>query len=185
MSTATLSPATAAWQIDAAHSSAQFSVRHLMIANVKGEFTKVTGTIVFNLADLANSSVEAVIDADSISTRDAQRDAHLKSPDFFDTASYPTLHFRSTEFRRTDDGLQIHGDLTIHGVTRDVVLNVEGPTPEMKDPWGFTRIGATATTKINRKDFGLTWNAALETGGVLVGDDVKITIDLEAVKQSA
>lgn len=183
MSTASLTSAPAVWQIDAAHSSAQFSVRHLMISNVKGEFTKVTGTIVHDPVDPANSKVDVTIDADSINTRDAQRDTHLKSPDFFDTAKFPTITFRSTEIRRSEDGGKIKGDLTIHGVTREVVLDVEGPTAETKDPWGFTRIAASATTKINRKDFGLTWNAALETGGVLVGDDVKITIDLEAIKQ--
>jgi polyisoprenoid-binding protein YceI len=183
MSTASLTSAPAVWQIDAAHSSAQFSVRHLMISNVKGEFTKVTGTIVYDPANPADSKVDVTIDADSINTRDAQRDTHLKSPDFFDTAKFPTITFRSTEIRRSEDGGKIRGDLTIHGVTREVVLDVEGPTAETKDPWGFTRIAASATTKINRKDFGLTWNSALETGGVLVGDDVKITIDLEAIKQ--
>jgi polyisoprenoid-binding protein YceI len=183
MSTASLTSAPAVWQIDAAHSSAQFSVRHLMISNVKGEFTKVTGTIVYDPANPADSKVDVTIDADSINTRDAQRDTHLKSPDFFGTAKFPTITFRSTEIRRSEDGGKIRGDLTIHGVTREVVLDVEGPTAETKDPWGFTRIAASATTKINRKDFGLTWNSALETGGVLVGDDVKITIDLEAIKQ--
>jgi polyisoprenoid-binding protein YceI len=183
MSTATLTTAPAVWQIDAAHSSAQFSVRHLMISNVRGEFSKVTGTVVYDAADPANSKLDVAIDANSINTRDAQRDAHLKSPDFLDTAQFPTLNFRSTEFRQTEDGFQIKGDLTIRGVTRAVVLEVDGPTTEMKDPWGFTRIGATATTRINRKDWGLTWNAALETGGVVVGDEVKITLDLEAIKQ--
>jgi polyisoprenoid-binding protein YceI len=183
MSTATLVSTPAVWQIDAAHSSAQFSVRHLMISNVRGEFTKVTGTIEYDPANLANSKVDVAIDADSINTRDTQRDAHLKSPDFFDTAQFPTLTFRSTNISKSGDGVRIKGDLTIHGVTREVVLDVEGPTPETKDPWGFTRIAASATTRINRKDFGLTWNTALETGGVVVGDEVKITLDLEAVKQ--
>lgn len=183
MSTATLISTPAVWQIDAAHSSAQFSVRHLMISNVRGEFTKVTGTIVYDPANPANSKVDVAIDADSINTRDAQRDAHLKSPDFFDTAQFPTLTFRSTGISKSGDDVRIKGDLTIHGVTREVVLDVEGPTPETKDPWGFTRIAASATTRINRKDFGLTWNTALETGGVVVGDEVKITLDLEAVKQ--
>lgn len=129
--------------------------------------------------------MDAVIDAASINTRDAQRDAHLKSADFLETEKYPSIEFHSTQFSESKDGIEITGNLTIRGVTREVALQVDGPTPPMKDPWGFTRIGATATTKINRKDFGLTWNTALETGGVLVGDDVKTTLDLEAIKQQA
>jgi polyisoprenoid-binding protein YceI len=180
----TITTATpAVWQVDTAHTSAQFSVRHLMISNVKGEFTKVTGTIVYDPADLANSNVDVTIEADSINTRDAQRDGHLKSADFLDTAKFPTLTFRSSRFLQSGDGIKIQGDLTIHGVTREVVLDVEDLTPAVKDPWGFTRMGATATTRINRRDFGLTWNTALETGGVLVGDEVKITLDIEAVSQ--
>ena len=183
MSTASLTSAPAVWQIDPAHSSAQFSVRHLMISNVKGEFTKVSGTLVYDPSNPSNSKVDVTIDAGSINTRDAQRDTHLKSADFFDTEKFPTIEFRSTEVRSSGDGGRITGDLTIHGVTRQVVLDVEGPTPEAKDPWGSTRIAASATTRINRRDFGLVWNAALETGGVLVGEDVKITIDIEAIKQ--
>jgi polyisoprenoid-binding protein YceI len=183
MSTASLTSAPAVWQIDPAHSSAQFSVRHLMISNVKGEFTKVSGTIFFDPSNPSNSKVDVTIDAGSINTRDAQRDTHLKSAEFFDTEKFPTIEFRSTEVRSSGDGSRITGDLTIHGVTRQVVLDVEGPTPEAKDPWGSTRIAASATTRIDRRDFGLVWNAALETGGVLVGDDVKITIDIEAIKQ--
>lgn len=185
MSSATTTPSPAVWQIDAAHSSAQFSVRHLMISNVKGEFTKVTGTIVYDPANPSKARIDALIDASSINTRDAQRDAHLKSPDFFDVEKYPNIEFHSTEFRPSDDGVQVRGDLTIHGVTREVVLEVEGPTPETKDPWGFTRIGASATARLNRKDFGLNWNTALEAGGFLVGDDVKITLDIQAVKQQS
>jgi len=126
--------------------------------------------------------IEAVIDAASINTGEPKRDEHLKSPDFFDVAKFPNITFRSKSARKTAGGLAVTGDLTIHGVTREVVLNVEGPTPEVKDPWGNIRRGATATTKINRKDFGLTWNAVLETGGVVVGDEVSITIDVEAVR---
>jgi polyisoprenoid-binding protein YceI len=172
------------YEIDTAHSSAQFSVRHLMISNVKGEFSKVTGTIVYDPKNLAASKIDAVIDANTISTRDAKRDAHLKSPDFFDTAKYPTLTFKSKEFRNANGKLTIKGDLSLHGVTKEVLLNVDGPTPELKDPWGFTRVGATATTKINRKDWGLGWNQALETGGVVVGDEVTITLDIEATKKT-
>jgi polyisoprenoid-binding protein YceI len=174
----------AIYQIDSAHSSAQFTVRHMMISNVRGEFTKLSGSIAYDAADPANSSVEATIEAASINTRDAQRDAHLKSADFFDVERFPALTFRATEIGVRDGEGKVKGDLTIHGVTREAVLHVEGPTPEAKDPWGNLRIGATATAKINRKDFGLTWNAALEAGGVLVGEEVKITIDLEAIRQS-
>ena len=174
----------AIYQIDSAHSSAQFTVRHMMISNVRGEFTKLSGSIAYDPADPANSSVEATIDAASINTRDPQRDAHLKSADFFDVERFPALTFRATEIGVRDGEGKVKGDLTIHGVTREAVLHVEGPTPEAKDPWGNLRIGATATAKINRKDFGLAWNAALEAGGVLVGEEVKITIDLEAIRQS-
>jgi polyisoprenoid-binding protein YceI len=173
----------AIYQIDSAHSSAQFTVRHLMISNVRGEFTKVSGSITYDPAAAANASVDATIDAASINTREAQRDAHLKSADFFDVAQFPVLTFSGKAVAAQDGEWNLTGDLTIHGVTREVVLRVEGPTPETKDPWGNMRIGATATAKINRKDFGLTWNAAMETGGVLVGEEVKITIDLEAIRQ--
>jgi polyisoprenoid-binding protein YceI len=171
------------YQIDSAHSSAQFTVRHMMIANVRGEFTRLSGGIAYDPADPANSSIDATIDAASVNTREAQRDAHLKSADFFDVERFPTLTFRSKEVAVRDGEGNVKGDLTMHGVTREVVLRVEGPTPESKDPWGNMRIGATATAKINRKDFGLNWNAALEAGGVLVGEEVKITIDLEAIRQ--
>ena len=173
----------AIYQIDSAHSSAQFTVRHLMISNVRGEFTKVSGSITYGPAGAADASIDATIDAASINTREAQRDAHLKSADFFDVAQFPALTFRSKAIAAHDGEWDVTGDLTIHGVTREVVLRVEGPTPETKDPWGNMRIGATATAKINRKDFGLTWNAALEAGGVMVGEEVKITIDLEAIRQ--
>jgi polyisoprenoid-binding protein YceI len=145
------------YQIDSAHSSAQFTVRHMMISNVRGEFTKLSGSITYDPAGAANASVDVTIDAASINTRDAQRDAHLKSADFFDVAQFPALTFRSKAIAAHDGEWNVTGDLTIHGVTRDVVLRAEGPTPEAKDPWGNMRIGATATAKINRKDFGLTW----------------------------
>ncbi|HWQ54593.1 MAG TPA: YceI family protein [Bryobacteraceae bacterium] len=175
--------ATSTWTIDPVHSMAEFKVRHMMISNVKGQFTAVTGAMTLDEGDVANSRVEASIEAASINTRDAQRDAHLKSADFFDVEKFPTLSFRSTSVSRSGDGeLRATGDLTIHGVTREVVFTVEGPTAPTKDPWGNTRVGLSATTKINRKDFGLTWNAGLEAGGLLVGDDVTITLDVEFVK---
>jgi polyisoprenoid-binding protein YceI len=170
------------YEIDPAHSSAHFSVRHMMVSNVRGQFTKVSGTIKFDSANPANSSVEATIDAASIDTHDPQRDTHLKSDDFFDVGKFPTLTFRSKRIEVHIDGGKVTGDLTMHGVTEEITLDVEGPTPENKDPWGKYRIGLFATTKLSRKDFGLTWNSALETGGVLVGDEVKITIDVEAVR---
>ena len=136
-----------------------------------------------NETALTDSHIEASIDAASINTRDAQRDAHLKSADFFDVEKFPALSFGSTRVSRLKDGeLAVTGDLTIHGVSRNVVFNVEGPTAPGKDPWGNTRMGLSATTKINRKDFGLTWNAALETGGILVGEEVTITLDVQFIK---
>ena len=171
------------WNIDPAHSIAEFKVKHMMIANVKGQFPKVSGALILDESDLASSRVEASIEAASIHTRDDQRDAHLKSADFFDVERFPTLHFKSTGISIIRDGeVAVKGDLTIHGITRKVHFAVEGPTPPTKDPWGNTRVAVSATTKINRKDFGLTWNAALETGGILVGDEVTITLDVEFVK---
>jgi polyisoprenoid-binding protein YceI len=162
---------------------AEFKVKHMMIANVKGHFSKVSGVLTLDESKLANSRVEATIESGSIETRDAQRDAHLKSEDFFHVEKFPTLQFKSTNISIVRDGeLSVEGDLTIRGVTRKVHFQVEGPTPPAKDPWGNTRVAVSATTKINRKDFGLTWNAALETGGILVGDDVTITLEAEFVK---
>ncbi|TAM80387.1 MAG: polyisoprenoid-binding protein [Acidobacteria bacterium] len=178
------SPAIVTWNIDPAHSNAQFSVRHLMISNVKGEFTRVSGVVRLDKDNPEGVSVEASIDVNTINTREPDRDNHLKSPDFFDVAKHPTITFKSKRVAKSPGGLKLKGDLTIHGVTREVTLDVEGPTPPTKDPWGNTRIGASATTKINRKDFGLTWNQALETGGVMVGEEVKITIDVELVAQA-
>jgi polyisoprenoid-binding protein YceI len=170
------------YEIDSVHSSVHFSVRHMMLSNVRGEFTKVSGTIKLDAQNPANSAVEVTVDVSSINTRDAQRDTHLKSADFLDVEKSPSLMFRSKQIVPHKGGGTLTGDLTIRGVTREVTLDVEGPTPEIKDPWGKQRIGASATAKLNRKDFGLTWNSALETGGVLVGDEVKITIDIEAVR---
>lgn len=174
---------TTTWNIDPVHSVAEFKVKHMMISNVKGQFPKVTGTLTFDESDLTRSQVEASIEAASIETRDPQRDAHLKSADFFDVEKFPTLSFKSTGIRLVRDGeLAVEGSLIVRGVTRKVVFSVEGPTPPAKDPWGNTRVAVSATTKINRKDFGLTWNAALETGGILVGDEVTITLDVQFVK---
>jgi len=176
----------ATWDLDPAHTSVQFSVRHLMVSNVRGEFGKVSGTVEANESDPTRSRIEAEIDPASIDTRIEKRDNHLKSPDFLDVAKYPKITFVSTKIEPASAGrYKVSGDLTLHGVTKPVVLDVEGPTPEIKDPWGKTRAGAQATTKINRKDFGLTWNQALEAGGVAVGDEVTITIDVEATKRAA
>ena len=172
------------WTLDASHSSAGFVVKHMMVSNVRGEFPEVEGTLNFDRANIANSSVNVTIKVASIATKDATRDGHLKGADFFDVETYPEITFHSTEFQKqSDDELLVKGDLTIRGVTKEVVLKVEGPTDEHKDPWGGTRLGFSATTKINRKDFGLTWNVALETGGILVGENVTINIDAEFVKQ--
>jgi len=185
MSTTLTAPETAVstWKIDPAHSVAEFKVKHMMISNVKGRFTGVSGALYLDENNVANSRVEASIDAGSISTGDAQRDGHLKSADFFDVEQYPTLTFRSTRVVPAGEGeLKAAGELTIHGVTREVTFAVEGPTAPAKDPWGNTRVAVSATTKINRKDFGLTWNAALETGGILVGDEVTITLEVQFIK---
>jgi polyisoprenoid-binding protein YceI len=174
------------YQIDAAHSAAQFKVRHMMIANVKGEFDKVTGTVNFDPANPAASTVEASIDVATISTRDEQRDGHLKSADFLDVEKYPTITFKSKKVTATGGAsFTVLGDLTIHGVTKEVKLDVEELTEEAKDPWGNMRRGATASTKINRKDFGMSFNVALEAGGFLVGEEVLLTLDVEMIAQAA
>ena len=170
------------WNIDPAHSVAEFKVKHMMISNVKGRFSGVSGKLTFDEGDVTKSKIDATIDAATINTHEAQRDAHLKSADFFDVEKFPTLSFKSTKVTGAGDELQVEGELTIHGVTKSVVFNVEGPTPPNKDPWGNFRIAVSATTKINREEFGLTWNAALETGGILVGKDVTITLDVQFVK---
>ena len=174
---------TSTWNIDPSHTVAEFKVRHMMISNVKGQFAKATGRLVLDESELMNSHVEATIDAASIETRDPQRDAHLKSGDFLDVESFPTLSFKSTSISLVRAGeLAVKGEMTIRDVTRKILFDVEGPTPPAKDPWGNTRVAVSATTKISRKDFGLTWNSALESGGVLVGDEVTITLDVQFVK---
>jgi polyisoprenoid-binding protein YceI len=172
------------YQIDPSHSSAAFTIKHMMIAKVHGGFEKLSGKFIYDPSNLAKSSIDVSIDAASINTREASRDTHLKSPDFFDVVKYPTIAFKSTRFEGSPDDLKIVGDLTIHGVTKIVTLDVEKPSEEVKDPWGNVKIGASGTTKIKRKDFGLTWNAALEAGGLLVGDDVNISLDIQFVKQA-
>ncbi len=176
---------TSKWEIDPTHSVVAFSVKHMMVSNVRGEFTKYAGTLEGTGNDVTTARINVTIDAASVNTREPKRDEHLKSPDFFDVAKFPTLTFVSRKVERAGEGkLRVTGDLTIRGVTKQVVLDVEGPTPEVKDPWGGVRVGAHATTTINRKDFGLLWNKALEAGGVLVGDDVTVTLDVELVKKS-
>jgi|SRR5579872_1789887 len=173
------------WQIDPAHSAAHFSVRHLMISNVRGEFTKVSGSAVLDPSDPTKSSVEVTIDASSINTREPQRDEHLRSADFLDVAHCPTITFRSKKITPVgQDHYKVTGDLTIRGVTREVTFDVEGPTQPVKDPWGNIRTGVSAKARINRKDFGLTWNALTEAGGVMVGDEVSIDFEAELIQQS-
>ncbi|QDK39061.1 YceI family protein [Bdellovibrio sp. NC01] len=172
------------YNIDPSHSSASFSIKHMMIAKVHGAFEKMSGKLEYDAKNPLQSKIDVSIDAASVNTREAQRDTHLRSPDFFDVEKYPAITFKSTRIEGEAGDLKVIGDLTIHGVTLPVTLAVEGPTDEMKDPWGNLKIGASATTKIKRKDFGLTWNAALEAGGFLVGDDVTVQLDVQFVKQT-
>jgi polyisoprenoid-binding protein YceI len=174
----------ASWQLDPVHTGVHFKVRHLMVSSVRGDFEKVTGNVVYDEADVTKSSADITIDAASINTRVAKRDADLRGPNFLDVAKFPTIGFRSKRVERAEPGtLRMTGDLTIRGVTKEVVLTIEGPTPAIKDPWGNFRVGGQAITKINRKDFGLVWNAVLESGGVVVGDEVEITIDVEIYRK--
>jgi polyisoprenoid-binding protein YceI len=184
MSTAVTSESKTTWSIDSAHSGVHFSVKHLVVAPVRRQLDKVSGSVVIDPSNPAGSIVHAVIDAGSINTREAQRDAHLRSPDFLDADRFPTIEFRSTKVARTDEGYAVTGDLTIHGVTHPVVLAVETSDDEIRDPFGNLKRAASATTRINRKDFGLTWNVGLETGGFLVGDEVRIELDIELVNQA-
>ena len=173
------------WKIDPSHTRAGFSVRHMMIANVHGQFENVTGTVDFNEADPARSSVDVQIEVASLTTRDEKRDAHLRSADFFDAEKYPYITFKSRRVEKLgDDHGRVIGDLTIRGVSHEVALDVEY-SGQAKSPWGTTSAGFTARTKVNRKDWGLNWNVALETGGVLVGEEIAIDIELEIVKQVA
>jgi len=169
------------WEVDSAHSSTEFSVKHMMVSSAKGRFDKVTGTLNLDDKNPTKSTIELTIDANTIDTHEPKRDAHLKSPDFFDTAKFPTITFKSTKIEKAGKGkYKVTGDLTMHGVTKPVTLAVDGPTAPLKNPFGSTSSGASATGKINRKDWGLTWNKPLEAaGGVLVGDEVTINVDLE------
>ena len=186
MSTAAqAAPALTTWSIDPAHSSVEFAVRHLMITTVKGRFTDVSGTVLLDEAHPQKASADITIGVASIDTREPQRDAHLRSADFFDADHFPTLTFRSKVVEEvTSQGFRLTGDLTIHGVTREITLEVtnEGRS---RDPWGGERAGFSASAKIKRSDFGLTWNQLLETGGLAVSDDVKITLDVQLVRQAS
>jgi polyisoprenoid-binding protein YceI len=172
------------WQIDSAHSAAQFAVRHMMVSTVRGQFNKLSGSVIWDGKTFPSASVDIVIDAASIDTREAKRDDHLRSPDFFDVAKFPTITFKSTRIEPAGEGkLRMTGDMTIRGVTKPVVFEVTGPTPAIKDMSGASRVGASATTTINRKDFGLLWNRTLDSGGVVVGDEVTVTVDIEMVSR--
>ena len=173
------------YDLDPSHSAATFTVQHLMFTKVHGEFGGVTGSFTYDPKEPTKATVEASVDATTVNTREPKRDTHLRSPDFFDVAKYARLTFKSTKVEKGAKGhLKLHGDLTIHGVTKNVVFDVTGPSPEIKDPWGATKIAASATATINRKDFGLNWNKALEAGGFLVGDEVTIELNLEGSKKA-
>ena len=172
------------FQIDPSHSSANFSIKHMMIAKVHGGFDKISGKLNYDPKNPSATTLEVSIDATSINTREAQRDTHLKSADFFDVEKYPTINFVSKRVEGHNGELKVSGDLTIHGVTQAVTIDFEAPSEELKDPWGNTKMAISGSTKIKRKDFGLTWNAALEAGGLLVGDDVSISVDVQFVKEA-
>jgi len=179
------SAATTTWKIDPAHTAAQFAVKHMMISTVRGEFKGVTGTVIWDDQDVTKSSVDVTIDAKTVNTGEEKRDQDLRSANFFEVEKYPTLTFKSKKVESAGSGkLKVTGDLTMHGITKEVVLDVEGPSGAVKDPWGNTRSAASATTKLNRQDYGVKWNANLDGGGVVVGDAVTITIDLEMTKQA-
>jgi polyisoprenoid-binding protein YceI len=176
-------PAAAApvtYQIDTSHSVAAFSVKHLMVSNVKGELGAITGTVVYDKDDVSKSTVEAEIDVKAISTRDEKRDGHLKGPDFFDVAKFPSAKFKSSKVEKHGDKLKVSGDLTMRGVTKPVTLDVDVPAAEVgMKAWGVLKTGTTAGTTINRKEFGISWSALADNGGAVVGDDVKVSLELE------
>ena len=172
------------WEFDPAHSHASFVVSHMVISKVRGEFGKMSGKVTLDEKDISKSKVEATIDATTIDTREPKRDDHLKSPDFFDVAKYPTITFKSTRVDVAGRGvLRVTGDLTMRGVTKQVVLDVKGPTAEIKDPWGMTRRGVSATTTLNRQDYGVSWSKSLDGGGLVVSDEVAIELELELIKK--
>jgi len=184
MATAVSAPGTVTtWNIDPAHSGSEFKVKHMMISNVKGKFSGLSGVLKLDETNYARSTVEASIPVSTVNTGDEKRDGHLVSADFFDAEKFPAMTFKSTRIESVGGGdYEVTGDLTIHGVTKPVVLKLEDVSEPSKDPWGNHRIGLSGTTRINRKDFELGWNAALETGGVLVGEEVTITLDVEFIK---
>ena len=184
MSTTIAAPGTVTtWKLDPAHSLAEFKVKHMMISNVKGRFTGLSGTLSLDEADYTHSAVEAYIDVATVKTGDEQRDGHLKSADFFDAEKFPAITFKSTNIdAKGGADYEVTGDFTLHGVTKSITLAVEDVSQPSKDPWGNQRIGLSATTRISRKDFGLTWNSALEAGGVLVGEDIAISLEVEFIK---
>ena len=178
--------ATSTWQIDPQHSSAQFAVRHLGLSTVRGAFSKLSGTMQLDDQDITKSTIEVTIDVNTVDTREPDRDKDLRSERFFDVAHFPTMTFKSKKVEQVAPGkLRVTGELTIHGTTKEIVLDVDGLTSPVKDPWGNQRVAASATTKINRQDYGVKWNAKLDNGGVVVGDDVNITIDVEMIRKAA
>ncbi len=174
-----------AYDIDAAHSGASFSVKHMMVTNVSGRFSNVSGKINYDPANLAKSTIEATIDINTINTNEPKRDGHLKSPDFFDAAKFPTMTFKSTKIYKAGGVTKVDGNLTLRGVTKPVTLTLEELSPEVKHPMGTVVRGAVAKTKINRRDFGLTWNTVLDSGGAMVGDEISITLEIEASRKPA
>ena len=176
----------AEWTVDSTHSSASFTVKHMMVSTVRGEFGKITGTASWSKPDYSDAQVDMTVDATTVNTREPKRDAHLRSPDFFDVQKFPTLTFKSKRVEKSKEKGHVNlvGDLTIHGVTKEVTFDVTNPSPEMKTPFGTVAVGAEAKAKINRRDFGLNWNKALEAGGVLVSEDVNIDINLELSKKA-
>lgn len=179
-----LSAFASTWVLDNDHSTAQFKVRHLMISNVKGTFEKISGTLNLDDKDITKSKVDVTIETASLNTNIKKRDDHLRSPDFFDVAKFPAMTFTSTKVEKNgEDGLKVTGNLTIKGVTKTVVLTVEGLTPEVKDPWGNARRGASATTAVNRKDFGVNWNKTMDNGGMVVAEEVAIQLEAEFIRK--
>jgi len=172
------------YQLDADHSSIQFKIRHLTVSNVTGTFNKFKGSASIEGEEPSTLKAEVTIEAASVDTGHEKRDEHLRTPDFLDTAKYPTIRFISKKVTKGDSGkLKVIGDLTLHGVTREITVDLEGPTAEIKDPWGTFRRGATGTVKIDRRDFGITWNKALDTGGLVVGNEVGIYVEVEWVRK--
>lgn len=182
--TLSASAATSTWQIDPLHTAAAFTVKHMAISTVRGQFKNVTGTLILDESDVTKSTVNVTIDTTTVDTGEPKRDADLKSDNFFDVAKYPTMTFKSKKVEQVSAGkLKVTGDLTMHGVTKEVVLDVDGPTAAIKDPWGMQRSATSVSTKINRQDFGVKWNKTLDNGGVVVSDEVNITIDVELTKK--